>query len=113
MKKIILILGACVALLPGSMHAQRFTTTPQIERKVDSLMALMTIEEKAGQLMQYSADFATGPSGSLLPSNHAELARQSKVGSFLNVHGTDVVRKIQRITVEETRLHIPLIFGLD
>lgn len=113
MKKIVFAFAVCLLLVPAMLRAQRFTTTPAIERRVDSLLALMTIEEKAGQLMQFSADFATGPGGSFLRSNHADLARQAKVGSFLNVHGSDVVRRIQKIAVEETRLHIPLIFGLD
>jgi beta-glucosidase len=113
MKKILTLLAVCMLLLPAASTAQRFTTTPQIEHKIDSLLALMTSEEKAGQLNQYSGDFVTGPGGNFLRSNHADMARNASVGSFLNVYGSDVVRRIQRIAVEESRLHIPLIFGMD
>ncbi|HLP16739.1 MAG TPA: glycoside hydrolase family 3 N-terminal domain-containing protein [Bacteroidota bacterium] len=113
MKNILLILAVCLMLVPLKSAAQRFTPTPQIERKIDSLLALMTPEEKAGQLLQFSGDFETGPGGNFIHTNHADLARNSRVGSFLNVHGSEIVRKIQRIAVEESRLHIPLIFGMD
>ncbi len=113
MNNTLILLAACFLLLPSHSLAQRFTTSPAIERKIDSLLALMTPEEKAGQLNQYSGDFATGPGGNFLRSDHADMARSEKVGSFLNVLGSDVVRRIQHIAVEETRLHIPLIFGYD
>ena len=85
----------------------------QIDRRVDSLLVLMTLDEKVGQLVQWSDRFAwTGPrrtSGDEL----LELVRQGRVGSLLNTVGAEKVRMIQRVAVDESRLKIPLIFGLD
>jgi beta-glucosidase len=74
-----------------------------IDRRVDSLLALMTLDEKVGQLVQYSGSSA----------EKETLLRQGKIGSFLNITGTRATREVQRIAVEETRLKIPIIFGLD
>ncbi|TSA20883.1 glycosyl hydrolase [bacterium] len=74
-----------------------------IDRRVDSLLALMTVDEKVGQLVQYS-----GRSG-----QHETLLRQGRIGSFLNVLGANSTREVQRIAVEESRLKIPLLFGFD
>lgn len=86
-----------------------------IEERVSSLMKLMTLEEKIGQMNQYSGswDF-TGPkpeSGSEEEKyNHL---KQGWVGSMLNVRGVKQVKAVQKIAVEESRLGIPLIFGFD
>ena len=75
----------------------------------------MTLEEKVGQLNQYSSAFdVTGPA----PSAGAQKAmydqiRQGLVGSVLNVTGAEATRKMQQLAVENSRLKIPLIFGLD
>jgi len=74
-----------------------------LDRRLDSLVAIMTLDEKVGQLVQYSGD--TGAA--------KELLSRGKVGSFLNVVGTAATRELQRIAVEETRLKIPLLFGFD
>lgn len=84
------------------------------EMKIRDLLSQMTLEEKVGQLNQYSSFDYTGPSDkeerSGLRSQHL---RQGLVGALLNVHGVERVRKLQRIAVEETRLGIPLLFGFD
>ena len=88
---------------------------PATEKKIDALLAQMTIEEKIGQLNQYSSPFdVTGPA----PSAGAAKAmydqiRQGLVGSILNVNGADASRKMQQLAVENSRLKIPMIFGLD
>jgi len=86
-----------------------------IEQKVDSLLSLMTLEEKVGQMNQYSGFWdATGPSpkeGDA--SKKYENLKKGLVGSMLNVRGVEKVRALQKIAVEETRLGIPLIFGFD
>ena len=75
----------------------------RIDRRVDSLLALMTLDEKVGQLVQYSG----------APGERKELLRQGKVGSLLNIVGANATRELQQIAVEQTRLKIPLLFGLD
>lgn len=84
----------------------------EIARKVDSVMALMTLEEKVGQLMQYTGygEF-TGPVAG--DHNYLPFLKSGMVGSMLNVNGAEYTRKLQKIAVEETRLGIPLIFGYD
>ena len=84
---------------------------PGEDRFVDSVLALMTLEEKAGQLNQLSglAD-PTGPGG--VEAGVGQI-RRGEVGSLFNVVGADTTRAIQRLAVTESRLHIPIIFGLD
>ncbi len=83
----------------------------ELNAKVDALLKQMTLEEKIGQTVQYSAGFATGPTGSKV--SYDELAEKGAVGSFLNVYGADKVNHYQHIAMEKSRLHIPLLFGLD
>lgn len=86
-----------------------------IDEKVKALLQKMTLEEKVGQMNQYSGFWdATGPA----PQEGAaarkyEHLRKGWVGSMLNVHGVDNVRRVQEIAVEESRLGIPLIIGFD
>jgi beta-glucosidase len=78
---------------------------------VDDLMKKMTMEEKIGQLNLCSGgSFFTGPA--VLQDNQG-LIRQGKVGAIMNTFGVDNVAALQKMAVEETRLGIPLIFGLD
>jgi beta-glucosidase len=81
------------------------------QRFVDSVLSGMTLEEKVGQLNQLSGmGQPTGPGGT--PAGF-EQVRRGEIGSFLNVVGRDTVTRLQRIAVEESRSHIPLLFGLD
>ncbi|MEY2925415.1 MAG: beta-glucosidase BglX [Bacteroidota bacterium] len=87
-----------------------------IEHPVDSILKLMTLEEKIGQMNQYNGFWdATGP----VPKSNEKAAlkyehlKKGLVGSMLNVKGAKQVRALQKIAVEETRLGIPLIFGFD
>ena len=82
-----------------------------IDQKVDSVLTLMTLEEKAGQLNQYSGGNVTGPVNER-SVNMLEEIRGGHVGSLLNVKGAKITREIQEEAMK-TRLKIPLIFGLD
>ncbi len=104
MKKILLFIFIC-----SISFAQKKT----IEQRVDSVLALMNLEEKVGQLVQYSGGWDTGTQTSRPREGHIELIRKGKIGSLLNVFGSDETKKIQKVAVEESRLKIPLIFGLD
>lgn len=74
-------------------------------------MAKMTLEEKLGQLNLPSAgDFTTGEAKS---SDIAASIRQGKVGGLFNIKSEEKIRSIQEIAVRQTRLHIPMIFGMD
>jgi len=83
----------------------------ELNARVEALLKKMTLDEKVGQLAQFSAGFATGPGASNL--KYDELVERGQVGSFLNVVGAEATNHYQRIAVEKTRLHIPLLFGLD
>lgn len=79
--------------------------------RVRALMERMTLEEKLGQLSMLADGLVeTGPPG---PHNPFTMIGEGRVGSLLNVWGRDLIREAQRKAVEESRLGIPLFFGLD
>lgn len=85
---------------------------PAIEHRVDSVLKLMTIEEKIGQLNQLTGNGeTTGPI--TFATEYQDAIRKGMVGSMLNVNGAAYTYKVQKIAVEESRLRIPLIFGYD
>ena len=82
-----------------------------LNARVEALLKKMTLEEKIGQTVQYSAGFATGPAGAKV--SYDELTEQGKIGSMLNVYGADKTNHYQHIAMEKSRLHIPILFGQD
>jgi beta-glucosidase len=99
---ILLILSAC-----GSSDKKGNA----VHSKVDSLMALMTLEEKIGQLSLYTSDWdVTGPT---MREGYKDEIRKGRVGAIFNAFTARYTRELQRIAVEETRLKIPLLFGYD
>ncbi len=79
--------------------------------KVDSIVRLMTLEEKLGQLnLPSSGDITTGEAQS---SNIAQKIAEGKVGGLFNIKSVEKIREVQKIAVEKSRLKIPLIFGMD
>lgn len=98
-----------------SVSSQSAVSEAAIAKKVDSLLSLMTLSEKVGQMNQYNGFWnVTGPAPSEGDAaKKYDHLRTGRVGSMLNVRGTEEVRKVQKIAVEETRLGIPLIIGFD
>lgn len=86
-------------------------TSKAVNARVDALLRRMTLEEKVGQLVQFSAGYATGPAASKL--TYDELVARGQVGALFNVVGADKTNHFQHIAMEKSRLHIPLLFGLD
>ncbi len=81
------------------------------DTKVDSLMHLMTLQEKIGQTVMYSGGWSvTGPTVS---SNNKKFIKEGNIGAMLNVYSVKGTRDLQKMAVEETRLGIPLLFGYD
>ena len=76
---------------------------------IDNLMSKMTLKEKIGQLnLPVTGDIVTGQAKS---SNIADKIRRGEVGGLFNLKGADKIREVQKIAVEQSRLHIPLLFG--
>jgi beta-glucosidase len=112
------VLSALLSSLPAaaSRAQRRRSATPapparaqdEVERKVNALVARMTLEEKLGQLQQLGGDVA----GHANPDIY-DIARRGLLGSTLGVRGARNTNDLQRAAVEGSRLHIPLIFGFD
>lgn len=84
---------------------------PATEQRITALLQQMTLEEKVGQLNQYSGRELTGPA-SARKDNQLSAIRSGQVGSMLNVRGVKDTRAIQAEALK-SRLHIPLLFSLD
>jgi beta-glucosidase len=107
MKKLVLFI-----IIASTISVQvALTQVNSITQKVDSVLKLMTLDEKIGQLNQYNDDWtATGPV--TIDSTKASQIKSGKLGSLLNCMGTDRIRRMQKIAMQ-SRLKIPLIFGQD
>lgn len=81
------------------------------EAKVEALLQKMTLEEKVGQLVQYSAGTPTGPGTGR--SDYQDMIAKGQVGSLFNLDDARAANRYQRIAVEKSRLRIPLLNGLD
>jgi beta-glucosidase len=86
-------------------------TDPTIEKRVDALLKQMTLEEKVGQLTQYSSGAPTGPSAG--NADYPNMIARGEVGSLFNLDSAHAANQYQHIAMEKSRLHIPLLFGLD
>jgi beta-glucosidase len=82
-----------------------------IERKVDALLKQMTLEEKVGQLVQYSVGTPTGPGTGR--GGYDEMVAKGEVGALFNLGTVAETNRFQHEAVEKSRLHIPILFGLD
>jgi beta-glucosidase len=84
---------------------------PGLDARVESILRKMSLDEKVGQLVQYSAGQPTGPGTGR--SDYKEMVARGEIGSFLNVVDPREINEYQGIAMERSRLHIPLLFGLD
>lgn len=88
-----------------------FAQKKSIDQRVDSVLKLMTLDEKIGQMNQYNGDFAaTGPI--TRDGDKQNQIRKGMIGSMLNIMGVDHTRTLQEIAMQ-SRLKIPLLFGQD
>ena len=99
--------AACLAAAAcgGPKRPSTVGTTPEVERRVEQILAQMTLAEKIGQMNQVSADGGV--------DNYAEAVRRGQIGSVLNVVDPAKINEMQRIAMEESRLAIPLLVGRD
>ena len=96
-------------LLPLGLQAQK---PPQdMDRFLDNLLKRMTLEEKIGQLnLPVTGEITTGQAKS---SDIAAKIKRGEVGGLFNLKGVDKIRDVQHLAVENSRLGIPLLFGMD
>lgn len=105
----LLVAGIIIGLVACSPSTD--TTTNTTDARVDSLLALMTLEEKIGQLnLPVAGDFVTGEAAN---SDIAKKIEKGLVGGLFNIKSVAKVKEVQKIAVEKSRLKIPLIFGMD
>lgn len=102
-KPAIFKIGLMIPILIAIAGGQNIPVNPAIEKKIDDLLAKMTLTEKIGQMTQRSG----------AGSHNEALVREGKVGSLLNVRGAAEVNRLQKIAMQESRLGIPLIIGND
>ena len=108
-KALIVLLTLCHCLYLSANNS--YNSEKDIYRKVDSIMNLMTLDEKIGQTIMYSGDWnKTGP---YVTSDNMKFLKEGNLGSMLNVYTSKGTKELQKIAVEETRLGIPLLFGYD
>src|SRR5215813_3442132 len=92
-------------------HPNSELSDSAIEARVEELLKKMTIEEKVGQLVQYSAGQPTGPGTGR--TDYADMLARGEIGGLFNIVTAKDTNAFQHIAVEKSRLHIPVIFGLD
>ena len=96
--------GVALAAYPG-------ISDTSLDPKVETLLRAMTLDEKIGQLVQYSAGQLTGPGTGR--TDYDDMIAKGQIGALFNITGASAVNKYQKIAVEKSRLHIPIVFGLD
>lgn len=82
-----------------------------LEARVEALLRQMTLEEKVGQLVQFSAGQPTGPGTGR--TDHEDMIAKGRIGALINLATAKEVNRYQRIAVEKSRLGIPLVFATD
>jgi len=98
----------------NAQNSEIKSSIKNVETKVDSVLSLMTLEEKVGQLVQYSGSWdLTGPASELNDKQKETNLKEGLVGTMLNVLTMEGKRKAQKLVMENSRMKIPLIFGYD
>lgn len=108
MKKLVLVLLATTSAFMTNAQQQH---TTKMETFISKLMKEMTLEEKVGQLnLPSEGDIITGLGTN---DNITAKIKKGQVGGMFNIKGVEKIREIQRVAVEESRMKIPLLFGMD
>ena len=117
MKKIVTVITSLTLLAalggckPSASGWKSYSGDKTIEQRVDSVLKLMTLEEKIGQMAQFSCNWdVTGP---IMADDFEPYLRKGLVGSIFNAYTVDGVRKLQEMALAESRLKIPVLFGYD
>lgn len=111
------LLLVCQALLAQSaaptpaIDAGAGLYDPSLDARIEPLLSKMTLEEKVGQLVQFSAGQATGPGTGR--TDYEDMIAKGQIGALFNLSTAKDINRYQRIAVRKSRLKIPLVFGLD
>jgi len=110
--KILIILLASFALQASAQTKKPVSSEEaKMNTFIDKLMAKMTVDEKIGQLnLPSSGDITTGQANS---SDIGKKIEAGQVGGLFNIKGVEKIKAVQKVTVEQSRLKIPLLFGMD
>jgi beta-glucosidase len=116
MQKVFVALWLCGIGVVARAYAQAPSLAggiadPKLDARVESILQQMTLEEKVGQLVQYSAGQPTGPGTGR--TDYDDMIARGQIGSLFNVIDPHEINKYQKIAMEKARLHIPILFGLD
>ncbi|WP_158856204.1 beta-glucosidase BglX [Lunatibacter salilacus] len=107
----IILIGLSILIFSFDSSQTRLSEDEKYIQKADSVLALMTLGEKIGQLnLPAGGDITTGQATS---TDLGQNIKDGKTGGLFNLKGVEKIREAQRIAVEESRLGIPLIFGMD
>lgn len=114
MKKFLLfaVLAVATATMTAAPKGKAKTAAPEdMDRFITELMGKMTLQEKIGQLnLPVTGEIVTGQAKS---SDVASKIRNGEVGGLFNLKGVKNIREVQKLAVENSRLGIPLLFGMD
>jgi len=109
----ILVVFLTLFVLKGSAQTKKPVSAEEAKMNtfISNLMAKMTIDEKIGQLnLPSSGDITTGQANS---SDISKKIKAGQVGGLFNIKGVDKIKAVQKIAVENSRMKIPLLFGMD
>ena len=108
------VILAMIGLFLASCHPAKQLNAQQPKdytARIDSLLSLMTLEEKIGQMTLYTTDW--GSTGPTIRPGYEDDIRKGSCGALFNSHTVAFTRHLQEVAVKESRLGIPLIFGYD
>lgn len=109
MKRLVFMILASACLF--SSCGGRQPRLKDVDPRVDSLLSLMTLDEKIGQMVLFTSDWdVTGPT---IREGYLDDIRSGRCGNVFNAYTVDYIRELQRVAVEKSRLGIPLMFGYD
>lgn len=106
-----IIIVLAITLPAAGQQVLETASGVEIEAKVDSLLDIMTLEEKIGQLTLFTSDLTT--TGPTIRDDYKKLINEGKTGAIFNAFGTEYTRQLQDMAVKNSRLSIPLLFGYD
>ena len=111
MRNLYIFFATAILLIFSACKAPQTKQEDPTDAKIDSLISLMTLEEKVGQLTLYTSDM--DQTGAFIRQEYESDIKQGKAGAIFNAYGADYTRRLQEMAVNNTRLRIPLLFGYD